>query len=252
MSVQHPKSGNGSRRSRRIAFYDLDGTLVGLNLIHSTLYVLANLGEWSGRAGYLLSFISRAPKLYFAEKQDRRILNIELFAAFRGVSRDRLEAMGEEYCERVLLGHLYPQAIELLESNRAAGIEPVIVSGSPEFLVAPLARALGVTEYAANRLAISRGCATGRVLEPVMAGSEKAHWCAEYAAAQKLDLADCWGYADSFYDLPFLAALGHPVAVNPDRRLEATAMSRHWPIVRFEEVRHRAGLLSSLVRPLGV
>ncbi len=254
MSVHSSKtSTNGTAPARRrVAFYDLDGTLVGLNLIHTSLYVLANMGEWSGRTGYLLSFISRMPKLYFAEKQDRRILNTQLFAAFRGVSRDRLEAMGEEYCERVLLGHLYPQALELLESNRAAGIEPVIVSGSPEFLVAPLARALGVAEYGANRLAISRGHATGRLLEPIMAGSEKAAWCADYAQERNMDLADCWGYADSFYDLPFLAALGHPVAVNPDRRLEATAINRHWPIVRFEEVRHRAGLLSSVRRAAGV
>jgi hypothetical protein len=31
-----------------------------------------------------------------------------------------------------------------------------------------------------------------------------------------------------------LAALGHPVAVNPDRRLRAAALSRQWPVLRFE------------------
>lgn len=233
---------------RAVAFYDLDGTLVDLNLIHATLYVLANLGEWSGRAGYLMSFIGRAPRLYLAEQQDRRVLNTALFAIFKGVSRDRLEAIGEEYCERVLLGHLYPQALELLEANRAAGIEPVLVTGSPDFIVAPLARALGIADYASNRLAISRGRATGRLLEPVMAGTEKATWCASYAAARGIELVDCWGYADSFYDLPFLAAMGHPVAVNPDRRLHSTAMSRHWPVLRFDNRSDSQGLLAAMRR----
>jgi hypothetical protein len=50
-----------------------------------------------------------------------------------------------------------------------------------------------------------------------------------------MDLSDCWGYADSHYDTAFLAALGHPVAVNPDRRLRAAALSRQWPVLHFEK-----------------
>jgi phosphoserine phosphatase len=82
------------------------------------------------------------------------------------------------------------------------------------------------------------------MLEPVMAGSEKSAWCESFGAARRIDLAGCWGYADSYYDLPFLCALGHPVAVNPDRRLLAAAHSRKWPIVRFShdaESFHDAG-----------
>src|SRR6266705_3209032 len=71
------------------------------------------------------------PPLYLAERQDRRLLNMKLFEAYKGVSRDRLWELGEEYCDRVLMRHLYPRAIEMLEANRAAGIELVLVTGSP-------------------------------------------------------------------------------------------------------------------------
>src|SRR5208283_1055110 len=158
-----------------------------------------------------------------------------LFEAFKGISRDRLFSLGEEYCERILVGHLFPRAVELIEANRAAGIEPVLVTGSPDFIVAPLARHLGIADFAANRFVFSRGRATGRLAEPVMAGDEKSVWCADYAAGRNIDLADCWGYADSHYDTAFLAALGHPVAVNPDRRLRAAALSRQWPVIHFEK-----------------
>jgi len=215
------------------AFYDLDGTLVDLNLVHSMLYLLANLGEWSGRISYLLGFAARIPMLYRAEQRDRYLLNVLIFEILKGVSRDRLETLGEEYCERVLVKHLYPQAIEMLEANRAAGLEPVLVTGSPDFIAAPLARQLKIDNFAANRLVYARGHASGRLREPIMAGDEKANWCVEYAEGHQLDLDKCWGYADSHYDLPFLAALGHPVAVNPDSRLLATARTRQWPIVRF-------------------
>ena len=228
---------------RRAAFYDLDGTLVDLNLVHITLFVLANLGEWSNRLSYIASFAARAPRLYIAEQQDRRKLNILMFEAFKGISRDRLVELGREYCERVLIDHLYPKGIELIEANRRAGLEPVLVTGSPDWVIAPLAEHLNIADFSANRMAISRGRATGRLLEPIMATAEKAIWCEQYAAEHGMKLADCWGYADSHYDLPFLTALGHPVAVNPDKRLRATAMSRQWPIIHLEK--NRNGTTSS-------
>jgi HAD superfamily hydrolase (TIGR01490 family) len=234
---------------RAAAFYDLDGTLVDFNLVHAALFIVTNLAEWTGRAAYFAGFLSRIPQLYSAERYDRRLLNIKLFEGLRGVSLDRLKALGEEYCERVLAGRVYPQARALLEGNRAAGFEPVLVTGSPDFIVAPLARKLGISEFAANRLMMSRGLATGRLVEPVMAGSDKADWCAAWAARHGIDLSRCWGYADSYYDLPFLCAMGHPVAVNPDQRLRATALNRHWPIVNFKmDKQSAARSVASLIK----
>src|SRR5277367_3287759 len=153
MSVySQKKSSNGhapkaSRpRKRHTAFYDLDGTLVDLNLVHAAIFTLANVGEWTGRVSYLLGFVARIPRLYIAEQRDRRLLNTVLFEAFKGVSRDRLFSLGEEYCDRILIRHLFPRAVELLEANREAGIEPVLVTGSPDFIVAPLARHLGIAD----------------------------------------------------------------------------------------------------------
>jgi fatty acyl-CoA reductase len=234
MSVQRRNGRKARKPTASVAFYDLDGTLSDLNLIHSSLFFLSNLGEWSGRFAHLLRFAARLPLIYLAEQRDRRLLNIQMFQAFAGISQDRLTALGEEYYDRVLSKRLYPQALELLEANRHAGLEPVLVTGSPDFLVSALARRLNIRFFAANCLAFRGGIATGRLQEPILGGAEKAAWCAEFAGQRKLTLEDCWGYSDSHHDLPFLAALGHPVAVNPDRKLHATAMSRQWPILRFQ------------------
>src|SRR5271168_4567875 len=237
MSVYDHGNKRNGRVAKGAAFYDLDGTLMGLNLIHGTLFAFTNIGEWSGRVSYVMGLAARLPMLYLAEKRDRHLLNVTLFEMFKGISRDRLVTLGEEYCDRILMANMYPRAIEMIAANREAGLEPVLVTGSPDFIVAPLAQRLGIETFAANQLIYSRGLATGRLRDPVMAGEAKAAWCAEYAEAKRVSLGASWGYADSHYDLPFLAALGHPVAVNPDKRLRATAMSRQWPIIQLEKER---------------
>jgi phosphoserine phosphatase len=61
----------------------------------------------------------------------------------------------------------------------------------------------------------------------------------EVAQEQGFDLAECTAYSDSHTDLPFLEAVGHPVAVNPDRALRRVAMERGWPVLEFM-MRHAA------------
>ena len=51
--------------------------------------------------------------------------------------------------------------------------------------------------------------------------------------AAALDLAASTAYSDSYSDVPFLEAVGHPVAVNPDRRLKKIARLRGWPTLAF-------------------
>src|SRR5680860_1248436 len=52
-------------------------------------------------------------------------------------------------------------------------------------------------------------------------GEQKAAAIREEAEARGLDLADSYAYSDSITDLPMLGAVGHAVAVNPDRELRA-------------------------------
>ena len=96
MSVYHQSNRRNGHAARGAAFYDLDGTLMGLNLIHGTLFAFTNIGEWTGRVSYVLGLAARLPMLYLAERRDRHLLNVTLFEMFKGISRDRLMTLGEE------------------------------------------------------------------------------------------------------------------------------------------------------------
>jgi putative phosphoserine phosphatase/1-acylglycerol-3-phosphate O-acyltransferase len=58
----------------------------------------------------------------------------------------------------------------------------------------------------------------------------------------------CWFYTDSSEDLPLLAAVGFPVAVNPSEKLAAHARAKAWPRLEFQS--RGIPSLESLLRTL--
>ena len=235
MSVSRSKSSrNGrARQPRAVAFYNLDGVVTGLKPTHAILFILANIGVVHQRVMSLVSFAARFPRSYLID--DPKELNARLYESLKGISSDRLVELGMEYCDRILIKRLRPAALELIEANRSLELEPVIVSECPETVVITICEHLGIDHFAANRPVIARGIATGRLANPSIVAEEKADWCVDYAQQNGIDLRACWAYASSIADLPMLAAVGHPVVVNPDRKLRAAAMVRQWPIMNFDK-----------------
>jgi phosphoserine phosphatase len=75
---------------------------------------------------------------------------------------------------------------------------------------------------------------TGRVLGKAVFGKEKLRVVLRMAAEMKLDLAQCYAYADSSSDRWLLAAVGRPTAVNPANDLARLARIRVWPVLNWE------------------
>lgn len=217
------------------SYFDVDGTLVRTNLLHPTLYYLVNQRTPYRSMIKLAKMALRAPELALAELQDRRIFNEALFQAFEGMSRDRLLLLADDAFDTVMKRSLYPAARDLVSKCKAEGHEVVLVSGALDFLMERLAKHLGADHVIANKLEIKDGFATGRLLRPVVAGPEKARLIREHAALYHHDLNDCFGYSDSYSDVPMLSVVGHPAAVNPDTKLERLARTYGWPVLTLEK-----------------
>jgi len=210
-------------------YFDVDGTLVGTNLVQPTLFYLANQGTPLQSALRLGRALVGAPRMAIAELFDRRTFNELLFGTYAGMSEDRLELLGEEVFRKVLLPSLFSSAKGLVQKSLDAGHEVVFVSGALECVVRHLARHLGATEVIANRLELKDGIATGKLLRPVVAGPEKARIVRDHARAKGYDLDECFAFSDSYSDIPMLSVVGHPAAVNPDKRLALLAKAYSWP-----------------------
>jgi HAD superfamily hydrolase (TIGR01490 family) len=145
------------------------------------------------------------------------------------MSEDRLVLLADDAFENVLRPSLFPAARSLVEKSLAAGHEVVLVSGALEILLEKLAKYLGAQGVIGNRLEMKDGIATGKLLKPVVAGPEKARLIREHARAKGFDLNDCFAFSDSYSDVPMLSVVGHPAAVNPDKRLALLAKAYSWP-----------------------
>lgn len=215
------------------SYFDVDGTLVTTNLVHPTLFYMLNQPTPLHSAAKLGRALLKAPWMALAEMQDRRMFNELLFSSYEGVSEDRLVSLAEEAFDTVLKPKLYPRARELVQTSLDKGHDVVIVSGAIDLLMRFLANHLGATDIIANRLEIKDRFATGKLLRPVVAGPEKARLVREHARGRGHDLDECFAYSDSYSDVPMLSVVGHPAAVNPDRKLSLLANAYHWPIIHL-------------------
>ena len=127
---------------------------------------------------------------------------------------------------------VYREAVTLIAEHHGAGRDVVIVSTSGAELVEPIATLLGADAVIATRMAVTDGRYTGDI-DFYAYRENKALAIRELAEERGYDLAASYAYSDSVTDLPMLAAVGHPSAVNPDRALRREAAARDWPVLDF-------------------
>ena len=216
------------------AFYDLEGTLVSTNLVHTLGFYAKNqqglFRTFKKSASTLLSI----PLFAVTDQYSRKVFNDLFFKRYKGESEDRLRFFAEELFEDVLKPAIFPGAFELIEKSRSLGLRQVVVTGALDLSVVPLMKHLGIEDYVTNRLEFVNGVATGRLLPPVVAAATKASWIRTFAEREGISLSDSYAYTDSMSDLPMLSVVGHPAAVNPDMRLRQTALHHDWPILNLK------------------
>jgi HAD superfamily hydrolase (TIGR01490 family) len=219
------------------AFYDLDGTLVGTNLVNVFAFYARNDQGILKSFGRTAATIAGLPVFLATDFYSRNVFNVLFYKWYRGQSEDRLRYLADELFEDVIKPSIYPGTLELLEKSRSIGLRQVVVTGALDITIRPLLRYLDIEEFTANRLEFDDGVATGRLVPPVMASATKASWIRNYAEREGIPLSDCYSYADSMSDLPMLAMVGHPTATNPDMRLKSTALRHDWPIINLKKER---------------
>ena len=149
-------------------YWRAEGSLIEFTTVRSMAFFTWNAQTFSQRwmrRGSLL-FIALLRPLFYVF--DRAFATRVAHTVLRGVSRDRLDLLGEEYFKYKLEPYLKPAGVKKLRELVESGAEVVLVSQGLEQVMKPLARYLGVRWVIANRMEFRDGFATGRLLDPVI------------------------------------------------------------------------------------
>ncbi len=220
-----------NKNGQPAAFYDLEGTLVRTNLVHTlAFYAQRQQGLWQ-TAKKSVGTLAKLPFFGITDLYSRNVFNEVFFKSYEGFSHDRLRYFSDELFEKVLKPAIYDGTPELIAQGKKIGQRQVVLTGALDFTIERLMDHLGIDDYKANHMEFVNGYSTGRIIPPIMASATKAKWIREYAERKGINLSDSYAYSDSISDLPMLSIVGHPVAVNPDFRLKQTALQHDWAVL---------------------
>ncbi len=213
------------------AFFDMDNTL--LSAASGRLYL-----KWLRQTGQLplhrWAYVALQTALYIIGAVDFPRLMSRLMIYAARSSESEAWRMSEAWFESTLQQAIAPGGRQQIDWHQRQGHHVAIVSAATPYAVKPVSEALGLGDaFLATELEVIDGCFTGRVREPACFGAGKVIRTQAYASARQIDLKLSYFYSDSASDLPLLEAVGHPIAVNPSRKLAHVAGRRGWPVLRF-------------------
>ena len=215
------------------AFFDLDKTIIARSSALAFGRPFLASGLINRRAMLKAAYAQFVFMIAGADADQMERLRDELTATVTGWPAQQVRDIVAETLHEVVDPLIYAEAAALIEGHKAAGNAVVIVSSSGEELVGPISEMVGADAIIATRLVEDEhGRYTGEIGYYAY-GENKATAVRELAARHGWDLAGCHAYSDSITDVPLLAAVGHPVAVNPDRALRRYATAQGWPIRTF-------------------
>jgi HAD superfamily hydrolase (TIGR01490 family) len=212
------------------AFFDVDGTLAKTTIVHAYLFFRRQGQSTWRRRCWFAAYAVKCLGFLIVDQFNRAKFNELFYRDYCGLDCEVVKALADQCHEAVFAPRAFSQALPCMMEHREAGRRIVLVSGSLDFVVGPLARRWNATDTLAASLEEVGGRFTGRLTSAPLSGHEKARQIHEFAAAKGIDLAASHAYGDGIADLPMLDAVGFPHAVNPDRALARVAKARGWSI----------------------
>jgi HAD superfamily hydrolase (TIGR01490 family) len=220
------------------AFFDLDKTLIeGSSAFHF------------GRAAYRAGMVSRRQlardawanlkfRLNGSTDAGTDELRQRILDSIAGQRTVDLARMGPDVLAGIL-PLLYREVLAEAYAHQDAGRRAYIVTAASQELAEVLAHVLVLDGGVGMRSEVRDGVYTGKPAGPFTYREGKAEAIRELAEKEGIDLSESYAYSDSESDLPMMRAVGHPVAVNPDRALERVAREEGWRIMRFDKLGRR-------------
>lgn len=194
--------------------FDLDGTLVRGNSSFGFFFYLLRKRKlpWSAFFGAAYLFVLFRWGGMTVQRFHERVFGLFLKGRERGVFLGEVEGFLDEWLEQRVDEEVLASAVG----------ERIILSSSPDFLVGPIARRLGIEEWAASEYGVDKEglfCEISKVVD----GEKKREVALEMARGRSVH-----AYSDSEHDAPLLERADLVCLVRPSRKLKRMAQQKGW------------------------
>ncbi len=215
-----------------LVLFDLDNTLLAGDSDFAWAQFL--IGK-----GVLDREVYEARNLAFYEQYKAGTLDIFEFLDFQLVplarhDRAQLDRWHEEFMDVSIRPMITDAARALIDKHRNEGALIAVVTATNSFVTGPIVREFGIEHLVATIPAQENGRFTGkpRGMPAFKAGKiERVDAWLESMGLFMGSFANSWFYSDSHNDVPLMAKVSHPVAVDPDDTLRDHARLHGWPVI---------------------
>ncbi|WP_286238777.1 HAD family hydrolase [Neptuniibacter halophilus] len=213
-----------------LVIYDLDDTLLNEDCSRLWIRYLHDSGQADDS---ILQEEQRLDALYRQGKLDMRdYLQMQLQPHIGKTLCEATQGL-EQFLDEYIEPHFRPAAVANIRQHQARGDQCIVVSASVAFLVAPIARRLGIDHAIGIQIETIKEKITGQPDGVICYREGKITRLQEWLEDREHSLEESWFYSDSQNDLPLLQRVAYPVAVSPDPVLRQHALNRDWPILEW-------------------
>ncbi len=218
----------------RLALFDLDHTLLSAD--SDVLWCQFLIDE--GRLGDEFALQYRA----IAQRYDAGTITPVDYCDFHaamlaGFAPAQLLPLRDRFFHERVRPRIPDDARHLLQGCRERGETLVLTTATNRVISELTAADLGVDHYLCTELELADGRYTGRPRGILNMRSGKIdrvrEWLRESGLPEQL-LREASFYTDSINDLALLSAVRKPIVVDPDSRLESTALRKGWTVLRLD------------------
>jgi len=212
------------------AFFDVDGTIVNSTIVHYYVWLRVPLLPPALRPFWMVQFAPKVIYYLILDKASRTKFNRVFYRNYKGLDVQTLQHHSYVNFDTHLRPKIFPAALDRIREHRTRGDLVVLVSGSLNFIIQPLADFLECDHALTVQIHEEGGKFTGELTTPPLSGEEKARAVTKFAEHHGINLTASYAYGDSSADLPMLQCVNHPVAVNPGKRFRRIALESSWEI----------------------
>jgi HAD superfamily hydrolase (TIGR01490 family) len=211
-----------------VAFFDLDKTLLSINSGSVLVREAYKRGLMS--TSELLNAIYLS-WLYKFHLRDTSIIVSGMGIWLKGMTLDEMNVLSEHVLIKHLIDAIRPEIYTEIKFHRGNNAEIVILSSAIIQICKPLGTYIGADNILCTVMEVADGVFTGAPENKFCFEDEKRIRLIQYCEMRNYNLNEAFYYGDSISDLPALKVVGHPVCVQPDRRLSRISRENGWKIL---------------------